>query len=259
MDVSAPPSDVDGVCLVPFGRPVRRGRLVRRYKRFFADVVLDDDLAITAHTASTGAMTGLLDEGNGVLVTRYDSPTRKLPFGLEAIHVGTSWVGVNTSLPNTFVASAIERGLVPGLPPRRMATREVKYGAEGRSRCDLVLHDEPLADTGARRDRCYVEVKSVTMRDGAAAVWPDAVSARGLKHLEELVDVVEAGGDAAMIFVALRTDCAVFAPAWGVDRAYGDALVRAAAAGVHVACLIGRVDERGLAFAGTLPIDLSAR
>lgn len=242
-------------CRISFGATVRRGVLERRYKRFFADVVLDGpEGLVTAHTPNTGAMTGLLERGSPVLVTHDPSPKRTLHWTLQAICAQGAWVGCNTLLPNRLVARAVELGLLRELRGYRRVRREVPYGRDGRSRVDLLLEDHARG-----RPDCLVEVKSVTLRDGARALFPDAVSERGRKHLEELTREVEAGRRAAMVYVVQRMDCASFAPAAAIDPAYADALVEARSAGVEVIAFLGRVDDEGVAWAGRLPVRLPRR
>lgn len=250
--------------LVPFTAPVVTGTLERRYKRFFVDVRLDaggrgprrGGGVVTAHTPNTGAMTGLLERGSKVLLTYDASPTRKLAYTLQAIEApcddGTrTWVGTNTLLPNRLVKAAIAAGMVRELVGYRAIRGEVKYGSDGRSRVDLLLEEH-------RRGRppCFVEVKSVTLREGRMALFPDAVSERGQKHLHELAARARAGDRAAMVYVAQRTDCAAFGPAEAVDPAYAHALREAKRAGMLVVCLVASVDERGVRVVGRLPVRL---
>lgn len=258
---------VDGPdVLVPFSGPVLTGTLERRYKRFFVDVLLDDGGAgrgqgrrarqVTAHTPNTGAMTGLLERGAKVLLTHDASPTRKLAYTLQAIEApcddgARTWVGTNTLLPNRLVEAAIRSGVVRELGGYGSIRREVKYGSDGRSRVDLLLDDHRRG-----RPRCFVEVKSVTLREGRMALFPDAVSERGQKHLRELAARARAGDRAAMVYVAQRTDCAAFGPAEDVDPAYARALRGAKEAGVVVVCLVGAVERRGVRVVGRLPVRL---
>jgi sugar fermentation stimulation protein A len=226
--------------------------LRRRYKRFLADVQLKDGTVITAHTANPGAMQGLVDDGNHALLSLHDNPKRKLPYSLEALHVGTTWVGVNTGVANAFARGVIERGLIPQLANFAVTTSEVKYGAAGRSRVDLVLEQHP------HKPKTFVEVKSVTMREGSRALFPDAVTLRGQKHIEDLRDVVQQGFDAAFVFVVQRTDCASFGPAWRVDPTYARELLAASRAGVQTVAIVARVDAQGLWYEGALPVELEA-
>ncbi len=247
--------------IVPFSGPLLRGAFERRYKRFFVDVTLDGGKArsVTAHTPNTGAMTGLLERGARVLLTHDASPKRKLAYTLQAIHVvsadgSASWVGTNTLLPNRLVEAAITSGYVRELRGYQSVRREVKYGHDGRSRVDLLLDEHKRG-----KPRCYVEVKSVTLREGRMALFPDAVSERGQKHLHELAARARAGDRAAMVYVAQRTDCEQFAPAEAVDPRYAEALRAAKADGVEVVCLAASVEPAGIRVIGRLPVKLGRR
>ncbi len=233
--------------LVPFERPVVTGRLIRRYKRFFVDVALDGGATVVAHTANTGAMTGLVDEGAPVLLTRHDGTKRKLLYELEAVRAGGHWVSVNTGAANAFAASAVAQGLVEELRGYDEVRREVSPSPRSHSRFDLCL--EPGA--------CFVEVKSVTLAEGRRALFPDAVTTRGKKHLDALARLARAGRRAAMLYVNKRSGVSAFGPARHIDPAYARALRSAARAGVEVLCVSCAVDARGLSFAGRLPVELS--
>lgn len=235
--------------LYPFARPVVEGVFERRYKRFFADCVLDGGEKVVAHTANTGSMKGLLDPGNRVLLTHHVGTARKLAYSLEAIRVGDTWVGCNTALPNDLVEAAIRRGLIAELDGFPVQRREVKYGPDDRSRIDLLLED------GDRR--CFVEVKNTTLRDGRAAAFPDAVTERGLKHVEDLAREAKRGARAAIVFVCQRTDCDVFAPAWAIDPDYARALAKAATKGLEVVAIEARVDRDGVHWSRRLAVDLA--
>jgi sugar fermentation stimulation protein A len=236
---------------VPFEGEVLTGRLERRYKRFFVDLHLDGEppRLVTAHTPNTGAMAGLLEPGAPVLVTHNPSPTRKLAYTLQAIRVGHTWVGTNTHLPNRLAELAVTAGVVEELKGYGSVRREVKHA---RSRVDLFLDEHAQG-----RAPCWVEVKSVTLREGRFARFPDAKSERGLKHLEDLVQAVREGHRAAMLYIIQRTDCAAFGPADLFDPAYGDGLRAAKAAGVEILCLVAGVDKAGVRSLGSLPIDLA--
>lgn len=208
--------------------PLLRGTLVQRYKRFFADVVLDDGTAVTVHCPNPGAMLGLRDPGEPVWLSRSDSPTRKLPLTLELVELPTGLVGVNTMHPNRIAEEAIGIGAVPELAGYELCRREVRYDSD--SRIDLLL-------THPDRPPAYVEVKNCHLtREAALAEFPDCVTARGVKHLKALERVVEAGGRAVMLFVIQRPDCDRFDTADDLDPAYGPALRAAAARGVEVLC-----------------------
>lgn len=234
------------------------GTLVRRYKRFLADVVLDDGRELTVHCPDPGAMTSCSEPGRPVLVSDSGNPRRKLRYTLEMIRMGRTWVGVNTARPNRAVEAFIRAGRIPELAGYGEIAREVPYGAGRRSRVDLVLRD----GEGARRD-CFVEIKNTTYRTPTAgrprvytAAFPDAVTERGRKHLRDLAGVVASGRRAVMFFFVGRADCRRFRPADEVDPAYGETLREVAGAGVEVLAYRARFSPRRVALAGRLPVDL---
>jgi len=212
-----------------FPSPLRRGRLVRRYKRFFADVELDDGERVTAHCANPGAMLGLNDPGMPVWLSRSDSPTRKLAHTLELIEAADGLVGVNTHRPNGLAAEALAEGLIPELAGYGSVRREVKYGRA--SRVDFLLEE-------AGRPRCWLEVKNCHfLREPGLAEFPDCRAERSLKHLHELSDQVRNGDRSVLLFVIQR-GCERFAAAGDIDPAYADGLLEAANAGVEVLCYV---------------------
>lgn len=209
-----------------FPQPLVRGTLVSRYKRFFADVVLDDGREITAHCPNPGAMLGLNTPGLGAWVSRSDDPKRKLAHTLELVEADGGLVGINTLHPNRLVAEALAADAIPEVAGYATHRREVRYGAN--SRVDFLLeHPE--------RAPCWLEVKNCHLRrEGTLAEFPDCVAARSLKHLRELTAMVEAGQRAVMLFVIQRTDCDAFEACADLDPAYAKGLTEAAAAGVEV-------------------------
>ncbi len=210
--------------------PLIRGTLIKRYKRFLTDVELQDGSVVVAHCANSGSMESVKEPGSEVWLSPARNPDRKLKFTWELIRVGETLVGVNTALPNLIVSEAIEAGAVDELTGYSSLRREVKYGKN--SRIDILLEDE-------QKPRCYVEVKNTTLRrdlDGGPVEFPDAVTARGTKHLGELADMVAEGHRAVMFYLVQREDAESFSVAADIDPAYADALAAAMAAGVEVVC-----------------------
>lgn len=210
-----------------FPQPLSHGVLVRRYKRFFADVTLDSGEEITAHCPNPGAMLGVNMPGLGVWLSRSDDPKRKLIHTLEMVETPDgALVGVNTMLPNRLVAEALAEGAIPELTGYDVHRREVKYG--GASRVDFLL------ETG-RGERCWLEIKNCHLsRTPPLAEFPDCVAARSTKHLGELEAMVRAGDRAVALFVIQRTDCDAFSACHDLDPTFATALERAADAGVEV-------------------------
>jgi sugar fermentation stimulation protein A len=222
-----------------FQKPLIPATLVRRYKRFLADVVLPNGTEITVHVANPGAMTGLAQPGSKVWLSKSDNPNRKLAYSWELVEVdfggGPELVGVNTGRPNAIVAEAIAARAIPDIAAYSIVRREVKYGIN--SRVDFLL-EEP------GRPACYVEVKNVhLMRRRGLAEFPDSVTARGAKHLAELSNVAEAGQRAVMLFLIQIGSATSFDIARDIDPVYAAAFERARAAGVEALayrCAISR-------------------
>ncbi len=209
-----------------FPQPLAHGQLVARYKRFFADVVLDDGTTITAHCPNPGAMLGVNTPGLGVWLSRSDDPKRKLAWTLELVEADGALVGVNTMLPNRLVAEALATDAIAELTGYDIHRREVKYGDS--SRVDFLLEKE----TG---ERCWLEIKNVHLsRTPGLAEFPDCVAARSTKHLRELETMVAAGDRAVALFVVQREDCQAFSACTELDPAFAAALERSADAGVEV-------------------------
>lgn len=229
--------------------PLLEGTLIKRYKRFLADVRLDDGTELTVHCPNSGAMTSCSEPGRPVIISDSQNPKRKLRHTLEMIHMGDAWVGVNTANPNRAVAGFIESGQIPELRGYETLRREVKYGREGRSRIDILLEDPEAG-------RCYVEIKNTTLRSDRHAAFPDAVTTRGKKHLEELADVVEAGDRGVIFFFMGREDCRRMRPADEVDPDYARTLRRVAAEGVEILAYRMAFSPSGIRLLDRAPVDL---
>ena len=239
---------------ISFAPPALQGVLLRRYKRFLADVELayqGQSTVVTAHVPNTGSMLGLCDPGSPVLLTPSTTPGRKLPYTLQAVRVGETWVGCNTHLPNRLVRTAMEQGVFSHAQGYARIRAEVPYGIGNRSRIDLLLSEHAQGQPDL-----FVEVKNVSLRQGTKACFPDAVTTRGQKHLHDLMDQVGQGRRAALVFLVQRTDCTAFAPAAHIDPTYAQLLVQAHEAGVALWCHMARVEPQGVALKGTLPIQL---
>jgi sugar fermentation stimulation protein A len=226
--------------------------LLRRYKRFLADVELADGSVITAHVANPGAMLGLQAPGALVWLSKSPSKTRKLPFSWELIEAdfgnGPELVGVNTMHPNAIVAEALVANAIPELTGYDIIRREVKYGAA--SRVDFLL-EHPS------RPPCYVEVKNVhMMRQPSLAEFPDSVTARGARHLDELAAMVATGARAVMLFVVQIGSSTAFALARDIDPAYGRAFDKARAAGVEAIAYACQIDHNNIVLTDRVPLQL---
>ncbi|UCG39603.1 MAG: DNA/RNA nuclease SfsA [bacterium] len=222
------------------------GILQRRYKRFLADVRLRDGALVTVFTPNSGSMKGCSEPGLKVMLSRAPEGSRKTRFNLEMVNSGGTWVGVNTLLANSLAAAFIDMGLASGtaLEGFRVTRREVAYGE---SRLDLEVSDG--------RTNGYVEVKNVTYREGDAALFPDAVTDRGARHLDALVRARASGLVACNIFAVQRSDCRLFSPAWAIDPAYSRTLLKAREAGVVILALHLHVTPGAVFFRGTLPLE----
>jgi sugar fermentation stimulation protein A len=228
-----------------FPEPLVRARLIRRYKRFLADVRFADGAEAVAHCADPGKMIGLAEPGSEVWLSPARGAARKLAWTWQLVRVGAGLVGVNSALPNRIAEEAIRARRIPELAGWDGLRREVAYGR--RSRIDLLL------ETGAGA-RCYVEVKNVHLKREAGAEFPDTVTERGRRHLDELADMADAGHRAVMLYLVQREDCADFRIAADIDPAYDAALRRARAHGVEALCYACRVSTAEIVLARPLPI-----
>jgi sugar fermentation stimulation protein A len=233
-----------------FPSPLIPATLIKRYKRFLADTRLDGGATITAHVANPGAMTGLAEPGARIWLSKSDNPKRKLAYSWELVEVdlgaGCELVGVNTAHPNALAGAALAAGAIPELAGYATIRREVKYGKN--SRVDFLLED-------AARPPCYVEIKNVhLMRRPGMAEFPDAVTARGAKHLDELAQAVRGGARAAMVFVIQIGSAKQFSLARDIDARYGAAFDGARAAGVEAFAWRCTLDCKGIEVAAPVPL-----
>ncbi len=225
-----------------FASPLIRGRLIKRYKRFLADVKLDNGKTITASCANTGSMLGLLHEDVPVWLSEHDSPTRKYRHTWEMVENdmgdGPVRVGINTAHPNKIVTEAIEAKRVKPLAGYETLRREVKYGQN--SRIDILLEDP-------QKGRCYVEIKNVHLsRKKGTAEFPDSVTTRGAKHLRELADMVREGHRAVMVYLIQRGDAKRFSLAEDIDPDYAETFAMAREAGVEAIAYRCALSDKGI-------------
>ena len=224
-------------------------RLIRRYKRFLADCILEDGREITAHCANPGSMMGLADEGMKVWLEPNDDPKRKLNFGWRLIeHENGHFTGVDTSVPNRALRETLEQQRIPELAAYETVRPEVKYGEK--SRIDFLLTQDRLPD-------CYVEVKSVTLsRTVGQAEFPDSVTKRGAKHLQELSNMVAQGHRAVMLYLVQRTDCTSFTLASDIDQVYHAAYLAARDAGVETLCIGTKITAQEILIEAPITIQI---
>lgn len=206
------------------------GRLIKRYKRFLVDIELTDGRIITAHCPNTGSMQGVLTAGNPVWVSKSSDPKRKLPYTWEFVDVDGTYVGANTQNPNKIVNDALTAGYIPELAKYTTIKPEVKYGTEN-SRIDFLLTD-------IHENRCYVEVKNAHFAQAEkgqrVGIFPDSPTTRGVKHLEELMRVVDQGHRAVLIYCVQRGDCEALRFGAEFDPIYAKTAVKALKHGVEM-------------------------
>jgi sugar fermentation stimulation protein A len=221
--------------------------LIQRYKRFLADCRLDDGREITAHCANPGSMMGLAEPGTRIWLEPNDDPRKKLKFGWRLVeHANGNYTGVDTSVPNKVVRAALIEQKIALMSAYFQVRPEQKYGAN--SRIDFLLSGEGLPDA-------YVEVKSVTLsRQNGLAEFPDSVTARGAKHLDELATIARAGQRAVMLYLVQRTDCTRFTLANDIDYTYAVACERALLAGVEMLCLGTHISPEEITISGAIPV-----
>lgn len=227
--------------------PLIPGRLIKRYKRFLADIELADGSLVTAHCPNSGSMLGCNLPGSPVMLSVSPNPNRKLAHTWELVQVDGYWVGLNTMLPNRLAEEAILDGTIAELQGYPRLRREVPYGSE-RSRIDILLEGD--------QGRCFVEVKNVTLVEHGRALFPDAVTERGQKHLRELMEVVRNGERGVILFTVQRGDGSAVAPADAIDPAYGRLLRQAVAQGVEALAYRALVAPHEIRLTQSLPVEL---
>lgn len=231
-----------------FARPLMPGTLLRRYKRFLADVMRDDGTEVTAHCANPGAMLGLDAPGTRVWLEPVASPPRKLAHAWRLVELPEGgFAGIDANLPNGLVAEALAAGAIPSAAGYGAIRREVPYGA--RNRVDFLLE-------APGRPRLWLEVKNVHLcRTEGLAEFPDCVTTRGARHLQALAEMVAAGDRAVLLYVVQRTDCTRLRLAADLDPAYARAAAAARAAGVEMVAHATAIDPVGVRLRGPIPID----
>ncbi|GAA3582480.1 DNA/RNA nuclease SfsA [Gibbsiella greigii] len=230
-----------------FTPPLQPATLIKRYKRFLADVVTPQGETFTLHCANTGAMTGCATPGDTVWYSTSDNAKRKYAHSWELTHTQQGdWICVNTMRANGLVREAIEQNRIPELSGYSKISGEVKYGSES-SRIDLLLQAE-------NRVNCYIEVKSVTLLQHNRGYFPDAVTLRGQKHLRELQNMAADGQRAVLFFAVLHTGITQVAPAHHIDAHYAELLAQVQQSGVEVVCYGADVSPGGLSLGGKVPL-----
>ncbi len=231
--------------------PLVAGTLIKRYKRFLADVILETGETVTAHCPNSGSMKGCAIPGSLVFLSQSDNPKRKYRYTWELVQVPGTLIGINTQVPNAFVKQYIEKNLIPELSGYDRVTGEVKTSTH--TRLDLVL--EKMGNPENRGgQKCFVEIKNCTLVEEGVAMFPDAVTQRGQKHLEELENLAALGHRAVIFFLIQRMDAKGFAPADKIDSAYGEKLRKAFQNGVEIMAWDTVINPRHIRIRRPLPI-----
>jgi sugar fermentation stimulation protein A len=228
-----------------FQEKLIHGTLVKRYKRFLADIKLDNGDEVVAHCTNSGSMKSCLENGAEVYLSPVNDSKRKTRFTWEMIKINGNWVGINTGNPNKLAFEAIKNGKIPGLEKYTTVKREVKFRD---SRFDVFAENE--------HEKCFVEVKNVTLKEGKYALFPDAVTTRGQKHLKTLVEVKKEGMRAVMLYIVQRIDVEVFGPASEIDPGYAAGLKEAVAEGVEVIAMQAKVTPEKIELTKKLPVEI---
>ncbi len=229
-----------------FTSPLVQGTLIKRYKRFLADVRMDNGEIMTVHCPNTGTMLSCSAPDSRVCLSRSNNPQRKYPYTLEMVMDHPTWVGVNTARTNKLVVEALEKGQIKEFPDIDTIRSEVK--TSDHTRLDLQVNHGDSAT--------FIEVKNCSLAIDGCAMFPDAVTTRGAKHLHELIRLTAEGHKACIFFLVQRMDAKRFSPATHIDAIYGDALQEAAGAGVMVLVYQAEVSPQGIDVVGPLPFSL---
>jgi sugar fermentation stimulation protein A len=227
--------------------PLISGVLVKRYKRFLADVELETGEKLTAHCPNSGSMKGCAIPGSKVWLSQSDNPKRKYRHTWELAKIPGTLIGINTLLPNKLVKQSIENGLIDRLKGYEHVKAEVKTSSH--TRLDLLLETE-------NNQKCYVEIKNCTMVENGVAMFPDAVTTRGQKHLDELSSLVSKGNRGVIFFLIQRTDARVFKPAEHIDKIYAKKLRDAVQNGVEIIAMDTTINTEMISIKNTIPVHL---
>ncbi len=228
-----------------FNQQLTHGRLIKRYKRFLADIKLDNGDVVTAHCTNSGSMKSCLEDNAEVYLSPVNDPNRKTKFTWEMIKINNDWVGINTGNPNKLAFEAVQNGDIEKLKGYTEIKREVKFGD---SRFDVMAKNE--------KETCFIEVKNVTYKEGEYALFPDAVTSRGKKHLETLVKAKQQGMRAVMLYIVQRTDVSIFASALEIDPEYSKTLKSAYEQGVEIIPVQVKVSPEKIEITKELPFEL---
>ncbi len=228
-----------------FKEKLIHGTLIKRYKRFLTDVKMDDGSVVVAHCTNSGSMKSCLEQGAEVYLSPVNDPKRKTKYTWEMISINDCWVGIHTGRPNQLAVEALKNDDIPGLTGYSKVVPEVK------------IHDSRL-DVMAENDEetCFIEVKNVTLKQGKYALFPDAVTIRGRKHLETLIRLKSEGYRAVMLYIVQRMDVEVFAPAKDIDPGYSETLKKALDSGVEVFPVQAEVSPERIVLRELLPYEI---
>lgn len=222
-----------------------KGKLIKRYKRFLADIQLESGEVVVAHCTNSGSMKSCIEEGANVYLSPANDPKRKTKYTWEMIFINQNWIGVNTAWPNVLAYQAIKNNQIEKLKGYTYVKREVKFGD---SRFDVFAEN--------CTDKCFIEVKNVTLKEGKYATFPDAVTTRGQKHLNTLITVKQHGMRAVMLYIVQRSDVEIFAPASTIDPEYAKTLKKALNHGVEVIVMQANVSPKGIELVKELPAEI---